>query len=316
MDKITQISEHIPAMPREVNIDLGFESANRVLNQLYNICKNAKANGILYDKLEYAMEHPKNGDYSIPVKGLNIALTKDIVLPVYLYLNHVNAKGKRTSLGSYKTTRRLFSDPKPRIMLGLYGDPEDRFIGWFPADYEQTLDHEVTHAYQKLEVANRSLKMKKKSSEYQPTEKELGSELGRVGIRPGSGKLLDKAKSATSPEESLKGRIEYYKRRGELGANAHALMRQLVKYYGLESMETLGNHLSFGKPSFEEIDRSILSDPNFKSTAWYSLTSLAQHEQRVFGIRNLDQTEGYNLKKELLKLVYDYYKRYYKNRRK
>lgn len=314
--KNNTISEHIPAMPKEINIDLGFESANRVMNQLYNICKNAKANAELYNRLEYAMDHPKGGDYTVEVKGLNIYLTKDISLPVRLYLNHESPSGKRTALGSYRSSKRKFSSSKLTITLGLYGDPAERYVAWFPAEYEQTLDHEVTHAYQKLEVANRSIKMKNKSSQYKPSDKELGNELKRVSSRPGSGKILDKAKSATSAEENLRGRIEYYKRKGELGANAHALMRQLVKFYGTDSMEILGNHLSFGKPSFDEIDKSLLADSNFKSTIWYSLTSLAQHEQKIFGIRNLDQTEGYNLKKELLKLVYDYYKRYYNNRRK
>ena len=290
--QIFQELDERASVPRALNFSTGVKSAEKLKNWLYKVIHNESANRKLYLRL-------LDAGFNKPVlaKGLSLEVLPGKFIDVYFILRDDPNKGPRGSSGAYGL---IFKES--RITLSLYADVENDYIRWSER-YESTIDHELTHAFQSMEVAIRYLFLKNKNiPNYSPSYDDIMKWMTKVNVKNRSYNKQFKDKK-TDPNVYVK----YLASDREMAARAHALLRELYK----RNRSLFNDVIEFcqtGWPSFDYINRKLMSD-NYHG--WTELTSLSRSEIETFNIREVE-TYGYALKQKLLDKLYDFYTTQYK----
>lgn len=280
-----------------------FRKGEQILGRLYSIITDPKKSHQLYVLLEKLLEK-RDPAYKTPYE---IEVYPGLKLPVYTYIVHKKRNGRTSPLGLFGSRKeKLFGLPKARITLALWGDPENQEMIWSD-HYEETLTHEITHVFQALDVALRVMHQKNMKI----TPDALLPMLSRVGSRGGSStKLKDIEKSNVVGK--LDKEIAYHKVPAELGANANALLNFIAKKYGRDAIEDIVGCVDRGSPTFKDIDNAIRDADRTGRTVWGTYEKISDAEMQYKNISRIEWTDGYQLKKLLLKTASEFYKRHYK----
>ena len=279
------------AIPRSFSIKTGMDSANKLKNYLYRVIHNPEANQKLYFSLL-----DKGFDRQVLIRGLGLELLPGKFIDVYFKLKkeHKGAMGQSGATG--------FIIKNSRIVIALYADIENDCIVWEDS-YITTIDHEITHAFQAIEVAIRYLQIKNKHiPSYSPSFDEIMKWMTKVNLH--NQKYTKQLKDMrTNPETYLK----YLSSPGEIGARAHALFRELyAKDRNL--LAEIIEYCEYGHPNFHYINRKLSQG---KWHGWTEMTNMSKREMEDFGLTE-QETNGYALKHELLNRLFGFYTAQYK----
>ena len=281
------------AIPKSFSFATGVNSAEKLKDYLWKVIHNEKANRKLYYRL---LEVGFNKPVLIRDQALEIFPGKFI--KVYFVLRDRRKDfGPRGSSG---ISGLVFKES--RITISLDADVENDCILWHDR-YESTIDHEITHAFQSIEIAIRYLFLKNKHiPNYQPSYDDIIKWMNKVNI-----KNSEYNKKFKGYDKDPNKYVAYLSSDRELGARAHALLRELYAKDKVLFKDVI-RFFEQGWPSFEYLDKQLIKN-NWHG--WTELTKLQNNEQEAFGIRPED-THGYALKQELLKKLYGFYKVQYK----
>lgn len=310
------INEYRPSVVGEdVDMTTGYKSAEKIIYKLKDILNNPRKNREMYDTLYDALQ--KNKPY-VPYADMKVEVLPNNFIRVFFYLINIAPNGRKSALGSFGASKPSpFKSRTTNIRIGLYGVEGQRFIdNECMNTYEQVLDHEIYHLYQTLSIAIRYNKQKKANLSDDKLLK-LANKVQTSKKHQGTSSILRKGNVDINGtiEQKILARIEYLSNSAEIGSNAQQLLKQLIKFYGVDAIEHIGNHILMNKPTLKDIDDAITFDRNFKSAIWADLTSLQQNEQKYFKIYRVEDTEAYKLKEKILQTVYNIYKSHYKRRR-
>lgn len=281
------------AIPKSFSFSVGMNSADKLKNYLWDVIHNERANRKLYYRLlDVGFNRP------VLIKDQALEILPGKFMKVYFVLRDRRVdKGPRGTSGLHGI---IFKES--RITISLNADVENDCILWSDR-YESTIDHEITHAFQSMEVAIRYLFAKnRKIPNYRPSYDDILRWTDKVNEknRVFNKRFKDKDKD---PNKYL----EYLASDRELGARAHALLRELyAKDKNL--FKDVINHCERGWPDFAFINK-WLNRGNWHG--WAELTSFGKTEMQAFDIKE-EETYAYYLKQELLNKLYQFYKIHYK----
>ena len=279
------------SVPKSFSFATGVHSGERLKDYLWKVIHNEKTNRELYYRL---VSVGFNKPVLIRDQALEILPGKYI--KVYFTLKDKD-KGSRGSSG---VTGSIFKES--RIIISLYADVDNDTIIWLDR-YESTIDHEITHAFQSIEIAIRYLKLKNnKIPNYQPSYDDIIKWMNKVNI-----KNRDFNKKFKNMNTDPNVYIQYLSSSRELGARAHALLRQLYS----KDRSLFDDVISFcenGWPSFDYIDKELTQG---KWPGWKELADFENTEIEAWGIKK-QETYAYALKQELIKKLYEFYRIQYK----
>lgn len=299
----------------DINMEVGLRSVDQALDKLYKAIANPNTNRKLFTLL-YDQAKKSNNDIGVHFAPLDIEIARGRKVPTYLYLMMDRPDRGRSSLGQSRGRKEFFwRKGEGSVALGLYGDAEQEMLVWHQG-YEQTLIHEVTHVYQALSVAIRKIQMDQ-GKDKPVSSKKVMSILPNAMAHRATGKILrPNGKRTDDPEEKVISYIKYISTSTEIGANAHALANLMLKQWGPNALESVGNMMMSNRDSlFDEIDADLQKGINgIRSNVWDALTDLEQREVRILR-RNRRDTDAREIKKRVLMAAYEYYKRQYAKRR-
>ena len=184
----------------------------------------------------------------------------------------------------------------------MFADPETDSIVWHDS-YEATIDHEVTHAFQSMEVAIRYLYLKNRHiPNYTPSYDDILRFMDKVNEK--NRKYNQKFKDKRNDPNAY---WTYLSSDREVGARAHALLKQLyAKDRNL--FNDVIDYCENGWPNFDYINRR-LSQGDWHG--WKEITNFGKTEMAAWNIRE-EETYAYALKQELLNKLYEFYRIHYK----
>lgn len=281
------------AIPKSFSFATGVNSAEKLKDYLWKVIHNERANRKLYYRL---LEVGFNRPVLIRDQALEILPGKFI--KVYFVLrDRTKDRGPRGSSG---IAGLIFKES--RITISLNADVENDCILWSDT-YEATIDHEITHAFQSIEVAIRYLFAKNKNiPNYQPSYDDIIKWMNKV-----NDKNRDFNKRFKGKETDPNKYIEYLSSDREMGARAHALLREL--YAKDKSLfKDVISYCEQGWPNFDYINRQLIKN---RWHGWTELTNFGKTEMQAWNIRE-EETYAYALKQDLLKKLYEFYKIQYK----
>ena len=282
------------AVPRSLNFDIAFKSAKKLKDYLWTVIHNEKTNRTLYYRLVEA--------------GFNrLVLIKDQALEIlpgkFLKVYFVLRKEDKGSRGRYGLHKKWLFLKESRIIISLYTDVDEDRIIWTD-DYVSTIDHELTHAFQSMDIAVRYLYFKNRHvPNYTPSYDDIIKFTDKVNE-----KNMDYNKSRfKDKDKDPEAYLNYLSSSRELGARAHSLLRALAS----KDKALLDDVISYceqGWPDFDFINRK-LSRGNW--VGWRDINNYGKKEIEAWGIRE-EETYAYELKQELLIKLYGFYKIHYK----
>lgn len=281
------------AIPKSFSFATGVDSAERLKNYLWNVIHNERANRKLYYRLlDVGFNRP------VLIRDQALELLPGKFIKVYFVLrDRTKDRGPRGTSGLHGL---IFKES--RITISLDADVENDCILWSDK-YEATIDHEITHAFQSMEVAIRYLFAKNKNiPNYKPSYDDIFRWMDKV-----NDKNRDFNKRFKGKEKDPNKYLAYLSSDREMGARAHALLRELAA----KDRNLFNDVISFcehGWPSFNYLNKQ-LSRGNWHG--WSELTRFGKSEMEAFNIRE-EETHSYALKQELLNKLYEFYRIQYK----
>lgn len=285
-----EISERA-SIPKSFSFATGMASAEKLKDYLWKIIHNERTNRKLYYRMiEVGYNKP------ILARDQAIELLPGKFLKVYFVLRKPEARLR----GSSGIQGLIFKES--RITISLFADPETDSIIWHDS-YEATIDHEITHAFQSMEVAIRYLYLKNRHiPNYTPSYDDILRFMDKVNEknRKYNQKFKDKRKDPNAY-------WTYLSSDREVGARAHALLKQLyAKDRNL--FNDVIDYCENGWPNFDYINRR-LSQGDWHG--WKEITNFGKTEMAAWNIRE-EETYAYALKQELLNKLYEFYRIHYK----
>lgn len=280
------------AIPRSFSFETGVKSAEKLKDFLWKVIHNDRAN-----RKFYLMLLDKGFDRPVLATDQAIELLPGKFIKVYFVLRDGTKNAPRGTSGFGGL---IFKES--RIVISLYADVEEDRLLWSDS-YDATIDHEVTHAFQSMDVAIRYLQAKnRKNPNYQPSYDEILKWMTKVNI-----KNSDFNKRFKGKESDPNKYLAYLASDREMGARAHALLRQLYA----KDQNLFNDVIDFceqGWPDFDYINRR-LSKSNWHG--WAELTNFGRKEMQAFGIAE-EETQAYALKQDLLNRLYAIYSAQYR----
>lgn len=281
---------------------VAFSQIDKIIDDLHRAISNPSKNKAIFKKI-----YPnKFYDTSYRIKIMGGA-----VIPIYAYGVGADrfSRSKNSARGAVGVKKpHFFSGPRIAITLTLYCDPNLEEVLWV-SSYEETLIHEVTHIVQALDTVFRIASQKG----IELDGKTIEDILTRIYTRKGSG-TAEKLKSVGDGNIAgkIEARIDYHYKPAELGANANSLINYLYKKAGTEAIEDIVSCVDTGRPTFRDIDNAIRDIDRRGITVWGTYDKLIDLEMKYKNLSREEWTEGYKLKKTLLKVASEFYKRHYK----
>lgn len=281
------------SIPRSFDISIGMNSGEKLKRYLWDVIHNERANRKLYFRLmDAGINKP------VLARDQAIELLPGKFIKVYFVLKDIRNKNKL--FGTSRVTGLIFKESS--ITISLFADIDNDMIVWLDS-YSTTIDHEITHAFQNMEVAIRYLYLKNRHiPNYTPSFDDVIKWMTKAGIK--NKEILKKKNKNKSPEEKY---LNYLSSDRELAAPAHALLRELYSK-DKRLYDAVISFCEHGWPSFDTIDKELSKG---KWEGWYKLTLFGDSEMKSWNIR-YEETYCYALKHELLEKLYEIYKLHYK----
>lgn len=298
---MTNLNEFRPAIPLDATITKDIiRQGEDILNRLKTIIDNPTKSHKLFIGLK-EKEGTSNPFYKLPME---ITLVPGLKISIYVCL--FTSKNGTNALGGYGAKKNLFKKSLgPRIKLALKSDPQSQTIYWDEV-YRSVMIHELTHASQALTTVIRYLKIHNQPINAKSIERlmiELGSKSGSRS------KLVDYDKA--NEVEKLSKDIAYQSIPSELGANANVIIEFLSRNYGTDAIFDIIDCVEKGHPTFKDIDNAMRDADRRGSTIWGTYDKLIDREMTILGTSREEWTKGYELKKNLLKVISKFYRSNY-----
>ena len=257
-----------------VDTHIAFSSADKVKDLLLRALSSDSHNEALYNKIV------KSGFFKND--KLYIKLDRSSYkVPVIL--------AKREPGGPRGRTGRFGKWLKePAICLFLILNPKAKRVV-YSYEYDNTLDHEVTHLLQNYSVAIKYLSNYNKKLD----SSNIKNMLNQV-ILHGKGATVKNRQNAAEW-------VAYYQRPDEMGARAMVLYKELLKDSYL--LNKVLDYLEYNKPDFHFIDKMLKKEnlPGYKDFVAFSNKQMKDTGEPEF------ETAGWDLRQELLAYLYKIY---------
>lgn len=280
------------SVARSFSIATGVNSAEKLKEYLWKVIHNENANRKLYYRL---LDAGLNKPVLIRDQALEILPGKFI--DIYFVLRDANKSAPR---GQQGVDNSIFK--KSRINISLYANLEDDYIEWRDT-YPATIDHELTHTFQSMDIAVRYLLQKnRKFPNYQPNYDDIIKLMTRINDK--NRKFNTKFKGLNTDFNIA---LDYISSDREMGARAHAFLRQLYSK-DKNLFNDVISYCEHGWPTFDYLNRK-LSKGNWHG--WSDLDNLSRNEIKALGYKE-EETNGFALKYDFLDKAYDWYTTQYK----